>query len=84
MLVVCVACSFHQVLSETSSSKVGSYRLFSFCSRQSPEMKQSGLGRYCNALLLRQPYDTTEWEARVQLREFLSREDIFINGNDTE
>uniref|UniRef100_A0A665VUD2 Inositol hexakisphosphate and diphosphoinositol-pentakisphosphate kinase n=1 Tax=Echeneis naucrates TaxID=173247 RepID=A0A665VUD2_ECHNA len=31
------------VLSETSSSKVGSYRLFSFCSRQSPEMKQSGL-----------------------------------------
>uniref|UniRef100_A0A673CLV7 Inositol hexakisphosphate and diphosphoinositol-pentakisphosphate kinase n=1 Tax=Sphaeramia orbicularis TaxID=375764 RepID=A0A673CLV7_9TELE len=34
---------FLQVLSETSSSKVGSYRLFSFCSRQSPEMKQSGL-----------------------------------------
>ncbi|XP_012778772.1 inositol hexakisphosphate and diphosphoinositol-pentakisphosphate kinase 2 isoform X10 [Maylandia zebra] len=33
-----------EVLSETSSSKVGSYRLFSFCSRQSPEMKQSGLG----------------------------------------
>ncbi|XP_029903611.1 inositol hexakisphosphate and diphosphoinositol-pentakisphosphate kinase 2 isoform X4 [Myripristis murdjan] len=33
-----------EVLSETSSSKVGSYRLFSSCSRQSPEMKQSGLG----------------------------------------
>ncbi|XP_061743317.1 inositol hexakisphosphate and diphosphoinositol-pentakisphosphate kinase 2 isoform X15 [Nerophis ophidion] len=33
-----------EVLSETSSSKVGSYRLFSFCSRQSPDMKQSGLG----------------------------------------
>ncbi|XP_077942117.1 inositol hexakisphosphate and diphosphoinositol-pentakisphosphate kinase 2 isoform X17 [Gasterosteus aculeatus] len=33
-----------EVLSETSSSKVGSYRLFSLCSRQSPEMKQSGLG----------------------------------------
>ncbi|KAM9317666.1 inositol hexakisphosphate and diphosphoinositol-pentakisphosphate kinase 2 isoform 7-T7 [Pholidichthys leucotaenia] len=32
-----------EVLSETSSSKIGSYRLFSFCSRQSPEMKQSGL-----------------------------------------
>ncbi|XP_035991784.1 inositol hexakisphosphate and diphosphoinositol-pentakisphosphate kinase 2 isoform X14 [Fundulus heteroclitus] len=32
-----------EVLSETSSSKVGSYRLFSFCPRQSPEMKQSGL-----------------------------------------
>ncbi|XP_075897272.1 inositol hexakisphosphate and diphosphoinositol-pentakisphosphate kinase 2 isoform X8 [Nelusetta ayraudi] len=33
-----------EVLSETSSSKLGSYRLFSLCSRQSPEMKQSGLG----------------------------------------
>ncbi|XP_067346545.1 inositol hexakisphosphate and diphosphoinositol-pentakisphosphate kinase 2 isoform X20 [Channa argus] len=33
-----------EVLSETSTSKVGSYRLFSLCSRQSPEMKQSGLG----------------------------------------
>ncbi|XP_033841197.1 inositol hexakisphosphate and diphosphoinositol-pentakisphosphate kinase 2 isoform X5 [Periophthalmus magnuspinnatus] len=33
-----------EVLSETSSSKGGSYRLFSLCSRQSPEMKQSGLG----------------------------------------
>ncbi|TNN32422.1 Inositol hexakisphosphate and diphosphoinositol-pentakisphosphate kinase 1 [Liparis tanakae] len=32
------------VLSETSSQKVGSYRLFSLCSRQSPDMKQSGLG----------------------------------------
>ncbi|XP_075897647.1 inositol hexakisphosphate and diphosphoinositol-pentakisphosphate kinase 2 isoform X13 [Nelusetta ayraudi] len=32
-----------EVLSETSSSKLGSYRLFSLCSRQSPEMKQSGL-----------------------------------------
>uniref|UniRef100_A0A8D3BVW4 Inositol hexakisphosphate and diphosphoinositol-pentakisphosphate kinase n=1 Tax=Scophthalmus maximus TaxID=52904 RepID=A0A8D3BVW4_SCOMX len=38
------------VLSETSSSKVGSYRLFSFCSRQSPEMKQSGLGSQCAGL----------------------------------
>uniref|UniRef100_A0A4W6CAX9 Inositol hexakisphosphate and diphosphoinositol-pentakisphosphate kinase n=1 Tax=Lates calcarifer TaxID=8187 RepID=A0A4W6CAX9_LATCA len=42
--------SFYQVLSETSSSKVGSYRLFSFCSRQSPEMKQSGLGSQCAGL----------------------------------
>uniref|UniRef100_A0A8C1KAI7 Inositol hexakisphosphate and diphosphoinositol-pentakisphosphate kinase n=1 Tax=Cyprinus carpio TaxID=7962 RepID=A0A8C1KAI7_CYPCA len=32
-----------QVLSESSSSKGGSYRLFPSCSRQSPEMKQSGL-----------------------------------------
>nr|XP_043886148.1 inositol hexakisphosphate and diphosphoinositol-pentakisphosphate kinase 2 isoform X8 [Solea senegalensis] len=39
-----------EVLSETSSSKVGSYRLFSFCTRQSPEMKQSGLGSQCAGL----------------------------------
>uniref|UniRef100_A0AAY4D7R1 Inositol hexakisphosphate and diphosphoinositol-pentakisphosphate kinase n=1 Tax=Denticeps clupeoides TaxID=299321 RepID=A0AAY4D7R1_9TELE len=39
-----------QVLSETSTSKVGSYRLFSSCSRQSPEMKQSGLGSQCAGL----------------------------------
>ncbi|XP_029903583.1 inositol hexakisphosphate and diphosphoinositol-pentakisphosphate kinase 2 isoform X1 [Myripristis murdjan] len=39
-----------EVLSETSSSKVGSYRLFSSCSRQSPEMKQSGLGSQCAGL----------------------------------
>uniref|UniRef100_A0A7N6BYS5 Inositol hexakisphosphate and diphosphoinositol-pentakisphosphate kinase n=1 Tax=Anabas testudineus TaxID=64144 RepID=A0A7N6BYS5_ANATE len=42
--------STEKVLSETSSSKVGSYRLFSFCSRQSPEMKQSGLGSQCAGL----------------------------------
>ncbi|XP_028332601.1 LOW QUALITY PROTEIN: inositol hexakisphosphate and diphosphoinositol-pentakisphosphate kinase 2 [Gouania willdenowi] len=39
-----------EALSETSFSKVGSYRLFSFCSRQSPEMKQSGLGSQCAGL----------------------------------
>ncbi|XP_076003134.1 inositol hexakisphosphate and diphosphoinositol-pentakisphosphate kinase 2 isoform X5 [Genypterus blacodes] len=39
-----------EVLSETPSSKVGSYRLFSLCSRQSPEMKQSGLGSQCAGL----------------------------------
>ncbi|XP_075934924.1 inositol hexakisphosphate and diphosphoinositol-pentakisphosphate kinase 2 isoform X1 [Anarhichas minor] len=39
-----------EVLSEISSSKVGSYRLFSLCSRQSPEMKQSGLGSQCAGL----------------------------------
>ncbi|XP_073715372.1 inositol hexakisphosphate and diphosphoinositol-pentakisphosphate kinase 2 isoform X23 [Misgurnus anguillicaudatus] len=33
-----------EVLSESSSSKGGNYRLFPSCSRQSPEMKQSGLG----------------------------------------
>ncbi|XP_068598193.1 inositol hexakisphosphate and diphosphoinositol-pentakisphosphate kinase 2 [Brachionichthys hirsutus] len=39
-----------EVLSETSSSKAGSYRLFSLCSRQSPDMKQSGLGSQCAGL----------------------------------
>ncbi|XP_036400274.1 inositol hexakisphosphate and diphosphoinositol-pentakisphosphate kinase 2-like isoform X2 [Megalops cyprinoides] len=39
-----------EVLSETSSSKAGGYRLFPSCSRQSPEMKQSGLGSQCAGL----------------------------------
>ncbi|XP_076853489.1 inositol hexakisphosphate and diphosphoinositol-pentakisphosphate kinase 2 isoform X2 [Brachyhypopomus gauderio] len=39
-----------EVLSETSSSKAGCYRLFPSCSRQSPEMKQSGLGSQCAGL----------------------------------
>uniref|UniRef100_A0A8C2C7E5 Inositol hexakisphosphate and diphosphoinositol-pentakisphosphate kinase n=1 Tax=Cyprinus carpio TaxID=7962 RepID=A0A8C2C7E5_CYPCA len=39
-----------EVLSESSSSKGGSYRLFPSCSRQSPEMKQSGLGSQCAGL----------------------------------
>uniref|UniRef100_A0A1A8N5J7 Inositol hexakisphosphate and diphosphoinositol-pentakisphosphate kinase n=1 Tax=Nothobranchius rachovii TaxID=451742 RepID=A0A1A8N5J7_9TELE len=39
-----------EVLSETSASKVGGYRLFSFCPRMSPEMKQSGLGSQCAGL----------------------------------
>ncbi|XP_026793334.3 inositol hexakisphosphate and diphosphoinositol-pentakisphosphate kinase 2 isoform X2 [Pangasianodon hypophthalmus] len=39
-----------EVLSETSSSKAASYRLFPSCSRQSPEMKQSGLGSQCAGL----------------------------------
>ncbi|XP_035376637.1 inositol hexakisphosphate and diphosphoinositol-pentakisphosphate kinase 2 isoform X1 [Electrophorus electricus] len=39
-----------EVLSETSSSRAGSYRLFPSCSRQSPEMKQSGLGSQCAGL----------------------------------
>ncbi|KAJ7416749.1 Inositol hexakisphosphate and diphosphoinositol-pentakisphosphate kinase 1 [Willisornis vidua] len=38
-----------EVLSE-SSSKAGSYRLFSTYSRQSSEMKQSGLGSQCTGL----------------------------------
>uniref|UniRef100_A0AAR2IP03 Inositol hexakisphosphate and diphosphoinositol-pentakisphosphate kinase n=1 Tax=Pygocentrus nattereri TaxID=42514 RepID=A0AAR2IP03_PYGNA len=37
------ACVLLQVLSESASSKAGSHRLFPSCSRQSPEMKQSGL-----------------------------------------
>uniref|UniRef100_A0A672LWA6 Inositol hexakisphosphate and diphosphoinositol-pentakisphosphate kinase n=1 Tax=Sinocyclocheilus grahami TaxID=75366 RepID=A0A672LWA6_SINGR len=39
-----------EVLSENSSCKGGSYRLFPSCSRQSPEMKQSGLGSQCAGL----------------------------------
>uniref|UniRef100_A0AAQ5XWV9 Inositol hexakisphosphate and diphosphoinositol-pentakisphosphate kinase n=1 Tax=Amphiprion ocellaris TaxID=80972 RepID=A0AAQ5XWV9_AMPOC len=37
-----------KILSNRKS--LGSYRLFSFCSRQSPEMKQSGLGSQCAGL----------------------------------
>ncbi|XP_049903779.1 inositol hexakisphosphate and diphosphoinositol-pentakisphosphate kinase 2 isoform X7 [Epinephelus moara] len=48
-----------EVLSETSSSKVGSYRLFSLCSRQSPEMKQSGLDRWCRKLRVKRTQDDT-------------------------
>ncbi|XP_067104609.1 LOW QUALITY PROTEIN: inositol hexakisphosphate and diphosphoinositol-pentakisphosphate kinase 2 [Osmerus mordax] len=39
-----------EVLSETSSSRASSYRLFPSCPRQSPEMKQSGLGSQCAGL----------------------------------
>ncbi|KAI5626310.1 inositol hexakisphosphate and diphosphoinositol-pentakisphosphate kinase 1 isoform X1 [Silurus asotus] len=39
-----------EFLSETSSCKTASYRLFPSCSRQSPEMKQSGLGSQCAGL----------------------------------
>uniref|UniRef100_A0A8C5CZF8 Inositol hexakisphosphate and diphosphoinositol-pentakisphosphate kinase n=1 Tax=Gadus morhua TaxID=8049 RepID=A0A8C5CZF8_GADMO len=46
---VCV-CVCVQVLSEISSSKAGSYRLFPTWTRQSPEMKQSGLGSQCAGL----------------------------------
>uniref|UniRef100_A0A8C1G8A4 Inositol hexakisphosphate and diphosphoinositol-pentakisphosphate kinase n=1 Tax=Cyprinus carpio TaxID=7962 RepID=A0A8C1G8A4_CYPCA len=46
----CFICVCAQVLSESSSSKGGSYRLFPSCSRQSPEMKQSGLGSQCAGL----------------------------------
>ncbi|XP_047671553.1 inositol hexakisphosphate and diphosphoinositol-pentakisphosphate kinase 2 isoform X4 [Tachysurus fulvidraco] len=39
-----------EVLSESSSCKAANYRLFPSCSRQSPEMKQSGLGSQCAGL----------------------------------
>ncbi|XP_049327098.1 inositol hexakisphosphate and diphosphoinositol-pentakisphosphate kinase 2 isoform X2 [Astyanax mexicanus] len=39
-----------EVLSESTASKAGSHRLFPSCSRQSPEMKQSGLGSQCAGL----------------------------------
>ncbi|XP_008335341.1 inositol hexakisphosphate and diphosphoinositol-pentakisphosphate kinase 2 isoform X4 [Cynoglossus semilaevis] len=64
-----------EVLSETSSAKVGSYRLFSFCSRQSPEMKQSGLGfEGCSMVPSIYPLETLHNSLSLkQVNEFLSR-----------
>ncbi|CAN9507311.1 unnamed protein product [Ophioblennius macclurei] len=63
-----------EVLSETSSSKVGSYRLFSFCSRQSPEMKQSGLGfEGCSMVPSIYPLETLHNSLSLkQVNEFLT------------
>ncbi|XP_047436452.1 inositol hexakisphosphate and diphosphoinositol-pentakisphosphate kinase 2 isoform X16 [Mugil cephalus] len=63
-----------EVLSETSSSKVGSYRLFSFCSRQSPEMKQSGLGfEGCSMVPSIYPLETLHNSLSLkQVNEFLN------------
>ncbi|XP_061886456.1 inositol hexakisphosphate and diphosphoinositol-pentakisphosphate kinase 2 isoform X8 [Entelurus aequoreus] len=63
-----------EVLSETSSSKVGSYRLFSFCSRQSPDMKQSGLGfEGCSMVPSIYPLETLHNSLSLkQVNEFLT------------
>nr|XP_033485184.1 inositol hexakisphosphate and diphosphoinositol-pentakisphosphate kinase 2 isoform X12 [Epinephelus lanceolatus] len=63
-----------EVLSETSSSKVGSYRLFSLCSRQSPEMKQSGLGfEGCSMVPSIYPLETLHNSLSLkQVNEFLT------------
>ncbi|KAM9317667.1 inositol hexakisphosphate and diphosphoinositol-pentakisphosphate kinase 2 isoform 8-T8 [Pholidichthys leucotaenia] len=63
-----------EVLSETSSSKIGSYRLFSFCSRQSPEMKQSGLGfEGCSMVPSIYPLETLHNSLSLkQVNEFLA------------
>ncbi|XP_036950791.1 inositol hexakisphosphate and diphosphoinositol-pentakisphosphate kinase 2 isoform X9 [Acanthopagrus latus] len=63
-----------EVLSETSSSKVGSYRLFSLCSRQSPEMKQSGLGfEGCSMVPSIYPLETLHNSLSLkQVNEFLA------------
>ncbi|XP_047219094.1 inositol hexakisphosphate and diphosphoinositol-pentakisphosphate kinase 2 isoform X12 [Girardinichthys multiradiatus] len=63
-----------EVLSETSSSKVGSYRLFSFCPRQSPEMKQSGLGfEGCSMVPSIYPLETLHNSLSLkQVNEFLT------------
>ncbi|XP_037103516.1 inositol hexakisphosphate and diphosphoinositol-pentakisphosphate kinase 2 isoform X11 [Syngnathus acus] len=63
-----------EVLSETSSSKVGSYRLFSFCSRQSPEIKQSGLGfEGCSMVPSIYPLETLHNSLSLkQVNEFLT------------
>nr|XP_057932979.1 inositol hexakisphosphate and diphosphoinositol-pentakisphosphate kinase 2 isoform X4 [Doryrhamphus excisus] len=63
-----------EVLSETSSSKVGSYRLFSFCSRQSPDIKQSGLGfEGCSMVPSIYPLETLHNSLSLkQVNEFLT------------
>ncbi|XP_076003135.1 inositol hexakisphosphate and diphosphoinositol-pentakisphosphate kinase 2 isoform X6 [Genypterus blacodes] len=63
-----------EVLSETPSSKVGSYRLFSLCSRQSPEMKQSGLGfEGCSMVPSIYPLETLHNSLSLkQVNEFLT------------
>ncbi|XP_054627781.1 inositol hexakisphosphate and diphosphoinositol-pentakisphosphate kinase 2 isoform X9 [Dunckerocampus dactyliophorus] len=63
-----------EVLSETSSTKVGSYRLFSFCSRQSPDIKQSGLGfEGCSMVPSIYPLETLHNSLSLkQVNEFLT------------
>uniref|UniRef100_A0A1A7XBH4 Inositol hexakisphosphate and diphosphoinositol-pentakisphosphate kinase n=1 Tax=Iconisemion striatum TaxID=60296 RepID=A0A1A7XBH4_9TELE len=63
-----------EVLSETSASKVGGYRLFSFCPRQSPEMKQSGLGfEGCSMVPSIYPLETLHNSLSLkQVNEFLT------------
>ncbi|XP_052459211.1 inositol hexakisphosphate and diphosphoinositol-pentakisphosphate kinase 2 isoform X6 [Carassius gibelio] len=63
-----------EVLSETSSSKGGSYRLFPSCSRQSPEMKQSGLGfEGCSMVPSIYPLETLHNSLSLkQVNEFLT------------
>ncbi|XP_076853508.1 inositol hexakisphosphate and diphosphoinositol-pentakisphosphate kinase 2 isoform X6 [Brachyhypopomus gauderio] len=63
-----------EVLSETSSSKAGCYRLFPSCSRQSPEMKQSGLGfEGCSMVPSIYPLETLHNSLSLkQVNEFLT------------
>uniref|UniRef100_A0A3B3UT06 Inositol hexakisphosphate and diphosphoinositol-pentakisphosphate kinase n=1 Tax=Poecilia latipinna TaxID=48699 RepID=A0A3B3UT06_9TELE len=63
-----------EVLSESTSSKAGSYRLFSI-SRQSPEMKQSGLGfEGCSMVPSIYPLETLHNSLSLrQVNEFLTR-----------
>ncbi|XP_043099689.1 inositol hexakisphosphate and diphosphoinositol-pentakisphosphate kinase 2 isoform X12 [Puntigrus tetrazona] len=63
-----------EVLSESSSSKGGSYRLFPSCSRQSPEMKQSGLGfEGCSMVPSIYPLETLHNSLSLkQVNEFLT------------
>ncbi|XP_015809482.1 inositol hexakisphosphate and diphosphoinositol-pentakisphosphate kinase 2 isoform X14 [Nothobranchius furzeri] len=63
-----------EVLSETSASKVGGYRLFSFCPRMSPEMKQSGLGfEGCSMVPSIYPLETLHNSLSLkQVNEFLT------------
>nr|XP_015198708.1 PREDICTED: inositol hexakisphosphate and diphosphoinositol-pentakisphosphate kinase 1 isoform X8 [Lepisosteus oculatus] len=72
-----------EVLSETSSSKTGGYRLFPSCSRQSPEMKQSGLGfEGCSMVPSIYPLETLHNSLSLkQVNEFLTA--VCESGNDS-
>ncbi|XP_041082628.1 inositol hexakisphosphate and diphosphoinositol-pentakisphosphate kinase 2-like isoform X6 [Polyodon spathula] len=63
-----------EVLSETSSSKSGGYRLFPSYTRQSPEMKQSGLGfEGCSMVPSIYPLETLHNSLSLkQVNEFLT------------
>ncbi|XP_058854958.1 inositol hexakisphosphate and diphosphoinositol-pentakisphosphate kinase 2-like isoform X9 [Acipenser ruthenus] len=72
-----------EVLSETSSSKSGGYRLFPSYSRQSPEMKQSGLGfEGCSMVPSIYPLETLHNSLSLkQVNEFLT--EVCESGGDS-
>uniref|UniRef100_A0A8C5D279 Inositol hexakisphosphate and diphosphoinositol-pentakisphosphate kinase n=1 Tax=Gadus morhua TaxID=8049 RepID=A0A8C5D279_GADMO len=73
-----------EVLSEISSSKAGSYRLFPTWTRQSPEMKQSGLGfEGCSMVPSIYPLETLHNSLSLkQVNEFLTA--VCENAGDSQ